>query len=618
MHKYLTSVILFVLLSVQLNAQKDRWQQHAEYTMEIDFNVKDHTFEGNQKIKYTNNSPDELNKLFYHLYFNAFQPGSMMDTRSLTIEDPDRRVGDRISKLSPNEIGYQKVKSLRLNGKKLKNIKTVGTILEVELPNSIKPGETVELDMVFEAQVPIQIRRSGRDNAEGISYSMTQWYPKLCEYDYQGWHSNPYIGREFHGIWGNFDVSITIDSDYVIGGTGYLQNPEQIGYGYADEPANRPEKLTWRFLAPNVHDFAWGADPDYTHTSFERKDGIVMHFFYQEGEETKENWEMLPEIMDKAFDYINNRFGQYPYKQYSFIQGGDGGMEYPMATLITGKRTLGSLVGVSVHELMHSWYQMMLGTNESLYAWMDEGFTTFGTNETMNYLSGLGYIPGGKEVDNPFVRTYRGYSYLIQSGKEEPLSTHADHFQTNFAYGNAAYTKGCVFLRQMEYIVGEEVFAKALKRYFEEWKYRHPNPNDFIRVFEKESGLELDWYREYMVNTTHYIDYGLESMAQSQTSRKGTDIIINRNGVMPMPLDIRITNKKGKTINYTIPMVIMRGDKIADKKLKDWRVATAWPWTDSSYTLTIPIDPDKISKVEIDPSGGLADQDVENNVLENE
>ena len=121
-----------------------------------------------------------------------------------------------------------------------------------------------------------------------------------------------------------------------------------------------------------------------------------------------------------------------------------------------------------------------------------------------------------------------------------------------------------------------------------------------------------------MVNTTHYIDYGLESMAQSQTSRKGTDIIINRNGVMPMPLDIRITNKKGKTINYTIPMIIMRGDKIADKKLKDWRVAAAWPWTDSSYTLTIPIDPDKISKIEIDPSGGLADQDAENNVLENE
>jgi len=614
MHKSLILACLFLILTFHLDAQNSRWQQHVEYKMDIDFNVDNHTYKGKQTINYTNNSPDNLTKLFYHLYFNAFQPGSMMDVRSITIEDPDRRVGSRISSLNEDEIGYQKVKSLKLNGKKVK-FKTSGTILEVQLPTPILSGETVELEMIFNAQVPIQIRRSGRDNAEGISYSMTQWYPKLCEYDYQGWHSNPYIGREFHGVWGDFDVSITIDSDFVIGGTGYLQNPESIGYGYADDPTSRPKKHTWRFLAPNVHDFAWGADPDYTHKSYVRKDGMTMHFFYQEGEETKENWEMLPKIMDKAFDYINERFGQYPYEQYSFIQGGDGGMEYPMATLITGKRTLGSLVGVSVHELMHSWYQMMLGTNESLYSWMDEGFTTFGTNETMNYLSGLGYIPGRKEVKNPFSRTYQGYSYLIQSGKEEPLSTHADHFQTNYAYGNASYTKGCIFLKQMEYIVGKEVFARAIKRYFEEWKFKHPNPNDFIRVFEKESGLELDWYREYMVNSTHFIDYGLESFGQSKTSRKGTDIVINRIGLMPMPLDVAVTNNKGDIITYSIPLVIMRGNKITNKKDKEWKAADAWPWTNRSYTLTIPIDPDKISTIQIDPSGGLADQDEENNTL---
>jgi hypothetical protein len=616
MYKTLILVCLFLSVNSVIDAQDNRWQQHVKYTMNIDFDVEKHQYEGEQKIAYTNNSPDHLNKVFYHLYFNAFQPGSMMDVRSRTIEDPDPRVGDRIAGLTPDKIGYQKVKSLRINGKKIKDLKTVGTILEVRLPKPIKPGETVELEMVFEAQVPEQIRRSGRNNAEGISYSMTQWYPKLCEYDYQGWHSNPYIGREFHGIWGDFDVTINIDSDYIIGGTGYLQNPESIGYGYADDPADRPEKHSWRFLAPNVHDFAWGADPDYTHTSYTREDGITMHFFYQEGEETTENWEMLPEIMNNAFDYINERFGQYPYKQYSFIQGGDGGMEYPMATLITGKRTLGSLVGVSVHELMHSWYQMMLGTNESLYPWMDEGFTTFGTNETMNYLSGMGFIPGRKKLENPFKRTYSGYSYLIQSGKEEPLSTHADHFQTNFAYGNAAYTKGCVFLRQLEYIVGEDVFAKALKRYYEEWKFKHPNPNDFIRVFEKESGLELDWYREYMVNTTHFIDYSLESFQASKLYRKNsTDITIKRVGLMPMPLDIRITSKKGKIINYTIPMVIMRGNKLTDKKNKNWKAAEAWPWTNDTYILTIPVNAEKIEKIEIDPSKGLADQDDKNNIL---
>ena len=601
--------------SFSMEGQSDRWQQEAKYTMNIDFDVETHQYDGKQTIMYTNNSPDDLDKLFYHLYFNAFQPGSMMDVRSRTIKDPDRRVGDRISKLSPEEIGFQKVKSLKVNGKKV-SFKMVETILEVELDRPIKAGETARLDMVFKAQVPKQIRRSGRDNAEGISYSMTQWYPKLCEYDYQGWHSNPYIGREFHGVWGDFDVTINIDSDYVIGGTGYLQNPETIGYGYADDPQNRPDVQSWRFVAPNVHDFAWGADPDYTHTSFTRKDGIVMHFFYQEGEKTTENWEMLPEVMDKAFDYINERFGQYPYKQYSFIQGGDGGMEYPMATLITGERLFSSLVGVSVHELMHSWYQMMLGTNESLYAWMDEGFTTFGTNEVMNHLAGFGYIQGRQKVANPFKRSFQGYGMLVQSGIEEPMSTHADHFQTNYAYGNAAYSKGCVFLRQLEYIVGEEIFQQALWDYFDQWKFKHPNPNDCIRVFEKASGLELDWYKEYMVNSTHFIDYELKSCKKSKEMKKGVDIILQKNGVMPMPVDVRITEKSGKITTYTIPLVMMRGSKLDKIDRKNWKEAEAWPWTNESYKLSIPIKKDKIAKIEIDPSEGMADLESDNNIIE--
>lgn len=610
MNKALSLLLCFFGFLLTLTAQ-DRWQQHADYNMVIDFDVETHQYSGKQTISYTNNSPDELTKLFYHLYFNAFQPGSMMDVRSRTIADPDRRVGDRISKLSPAEIGYQRVKSLKVDGKKV-GFKKVETILEVSLKNPIQPGQTVQLDLEFEAQVPAQIRRSGRDNAEGISYSMTQWYPKLCEYDYQGWHSNPYIGREFHGVWGDFDVTINIDSKYILGGTGYLQNPEQIGYGYSAEPASRPEKLSWHFKAPNVHDFAWGADPDYTHTSFKRKDGMTMHFFYQAGEKTSENWEMLPEVMDKAFEYINNRFGQYPYKQYSFIQGGDGGMEYPMATLITGERVFSSLVGVSVHELMHSWFQMMLATNESLYAWMDEGFTSFGSAEVMNYLAGLGYIQGREAVENPFAGTYKGYSYLIESGLEEPLSTHADHFKTNFAYGNAAYTKGSVFLRQLQYIIGDEVFARAIKRYFDEWKFKHPNPNDLIRVFEKESGLELDWYKEYMVNTTHSIDYAIDTVKTSTKQRTGTDIVLKNVGSMPMPVDVTITNNRGKQLTYSIPLVIMRGNKVDSKTMKNFIAAEAWPWTSESYTLTVNMPLEKISKIEIDPSGGLADQNAEN------
>src|SRR5690606_2926227 len=190
------------------------WQQHADYTMTIDMNVNNYQYNGEQKLVYTNNSPDVLNKVYYHLYFNAFQPGSEMDVRSRTIADPDSRVGDRISKLQPNEIGYINVTSLKQNGSSVKH-KTTGTILEVMLNSPIQPGEKVTFDMVFDAQVPIQIRRSGRNSSEGVALSMTQWYPKLAEYDFEGWHANPYIGREFHGVWGNFDVTLKIDKNYV-------------------------------------------------------------------------------------------------------------------------------------------------------------------------------------------------------------------------------------------------------------------------------------------------------------------------------------------------------------------------------------------------------------------
>lgn len=617
--------LLFLLaIPSLLTAQTDRWQQAANYEMDIDFDVKTHRFEGEQRITYTNNSPDTLYKVFYHLYFNAFQPNSMMDMRSRTIVDPDGRVGDRISKLLPDSMGYQKIKSLKQNGKNVR-YEVVETILEVTLAEPIMPGSRTVFEMEFEAQVPEQIRRSGRNNAEGIAYSMSQWYPKLCEYDYQGWHANPYIGREFYGIWGDFDVKIEIDKDYIIGATGYLQNPDEIGYGYEAEGTKvkqKGKKLTWHFKAPKVHDFVWAADRDYTHTSLKRKDGMVMHFFYQKNEKTEAVWAALPAIMDRAFEFINKTFGQYPYQQYSFIQGGDGGMEYPMATLITGERGLSSLVGVSVHELMHSWYQMVLGTNESLYPWMDEGFTDYATNEVMNVLATEGLITGMRPQANPQARTYGGYMALVngrivlEEGKpaisEEALSTHADHYQTNTAYGIASYGKGSIFLSQLKYIIGKEAFDKGMLRYFHDWKFKHPNVNDFIRVMEKQSGLELDWYKEYWVNTTHTIDYTVEAVEEAKS---GTTIKLKRIGLMPMPIDVLVTYANGSTELFNIPQTIMRGSKPNENLASKYTVLPGWHWTHPDYAFDLPVKRADITKVEIDPSGRMADTNSKNNAF---
>jgi hypothetical protein len=608
---FMISFLLIAFTTVTTFGQPDRWQQRAEYKMTIDFDVNSHQFTGTQQLRYFNNSPDTLHRVFYHLYFNAFQPGSMMDVRSNQLSDADPRVGGRITKLKPDEIGFHRVVRLTQNGAPLE-YEMAGTILEVNLVQPILPGTSAFFEMQFESQVPIQIRRSGRDNSEGISYSMSQWYPKMCEYDYQGWHANPYVGREFYGIWGDFDVTIKIDPDYILGATGYLQAPETIGYYY--EPAgtevtkSRDEKLSWRFIAPNVHDFVWAADPDYKHTVFTRENGMQMHFLYQENEDTRENWSRLPNIMDRVFDYLNEHYGEYPYEQYSFIQAGDGGMEYPMATLITGERGLGSLVGVSVHELVHSWYQGVLGTNEALYAWMDEGFTSYVSGEVMNWLREENLIPG-KPTDNPYAQTLVGYSNLVRSGVEEPLTVHADHFMTNYGYGMAAYTKGSVFLNQLKYIVGEEDFQRGMLRYYDEWKFKHPNTNDFIRIMEKTSGLELDWFKEYFVHTTHTIDYGVASATPADGG--GTLVTLEKIGYMPMPVDLAVEMKDGTMFYYTIPLRIMRGAKAADGDIS-YTVLPDWPWTNPGYEVVLPHKPSKVARITINPLQRMADLESNN------
>ncbi len=599
------------LLATQLHAQTNGWQQRTMYEMEVDMNVNTNRYTGTQVLTYTNNSPDTLTHLFYHLYYNAFQPNSMMDVRSRTISDPDGRVRDRISKLSEEEIGFLRVKSLKMGGKTIA-FEENETILEVPLATPILPKATVKLDMEFEGQIPLQVRRSGRDSEEGVRYSMSQWFPKLCEYDYEGWHSNPYIGREFHGVWGDFDVKITIDSAYTVGGTGYLQNAQQIGHGY-EKPGskvNRPkgDKLTWHFKAPNVHDFMWAADPEYVHyTTQVPNGGPTLHFLYKDDPTIADNWQQLGSYTARAFTYMNTHFGRYPYEQFSTIQGGDGGMEYAMSTLITGRRSLRSLVGVTVHELVHSWFQGALATNEALYAWMDEGFTSYATALVMNEL-----FPSNDPNNNIFAGSYSSYYNLVKSGLEEPMTSHADHYATNRAYSIAAYSKGAIALHQLGYVIGNDVLMRGMRRYFYTWRFKHPTVADFKRVMEKESGLELDWYFEHWVNTTNTIDYGVGELLPQGDE---TLVTLHRHGNMMMPVELFVLYKDGSLEMFYIPLAIMRGEKKPENDVKR-TVMEDWPWVNPTYTFAVPAKMDDIAAFVIDPSQRMADVEQGNNAKE--
>lgn len=561
------------------------WQQHVDYKMEIDMDVETYQYQGKQTLVYTNNSPDVLNRVYYHLYFNAFQPNSEMDIRSRTIADPDGRVGDRISKLQPNEIGYIKVNSLKQNGTKLKH-ETVGTVLEVQLAKPIQPGESVTFNMDFDGQVPVQIRRSGRNNKEGVALSMTQWYPKLAEYDFEGWHADPYIGREFHSVWGDFDVKLTIDKDYVVGSTGYQQDDVKI----------KGNKKTIHIIAPQVHDFMWAADPDYIHDTMQVPDGPMLHFYYKNtlDAEKQADWKKLQPKTVELMQYFSEHVGKYPYKQYSVIQGGDGGMEYAMGTLITGNRSLGSLIGVTAHELAHTWFQFLLATNEAKHEWMDEGFTSYISDYAMNEI-----MDEGKE--NPTSGAYRSYLFLAKSGKEQPLTTHADRYTYNQAYGIAAYSKGEVFLSQLGYIIGEENLKTTLKKYFADFSFKHPKPLDIVRTAEKVTDFELDWYLIDFAQTTNTIDYAVDSIANKTVSLK-------RIGMMPMPIDLTVTYEDGSTEDFYIPLQMMRGEKPTEAT-----IISDWAWANPNYTFEVT---KVVKSVEIDPKQWVADIDRDNNKME--
>lgn len=584
--------------------QPGYWQQSADYTMSVDIDVKTFRYSGNQELVYTNKSPDTLKRVFYHLYFNAFQPGSEMDVRSRTISDPDRRVGSRIEKLTPEEIGFLHATSLEQDGEKLL-FDEQETILVVPLAKPLAPGDSTTLSMTFEGQVPKQIRRSGRNNKEGVALSMTQWYPKLAEYDHEGWHANPYIGREFHGVWGNFDVKLTLDKDYVVGGTGYLQNPETVGHGYAEKTKKtKGKKLTWHFVAPNVHDFAWAADPDYIHDIRKTNSGVTLHFFYKNNPKIAENWKKLQPDTEKLLSFFNSTVGRYPYKQYSILQGGDGGMEYAMCTLITGERSYESLYGVTSHELAHSWFQHVLAFNESKYAWMDEGFTSFIDAVGEQTLKGV----------NAFKSSYNRYRALVQSGLEEPLTTHADRFTTNRAYGTGSYSKGSVFLSQLAYVIGIDALFTSLQQFYQYFAFTHPTANDFKRIAEKVSGIQLEWYLNDWTRTTKTIDYAIKEV---RAKGQQTEVVLERIGEMGMPIDLGVLYKSGKQAVHNIPLQMMFGQKKPLAEVESWIVEKDWAWARPTYTLLLDTPIDEIDQILIDPSELMADINLKNNVFEN-
>ena len=544
-------ILLLMVIGI-LSAQKGAYyQQFAKYKMDIDVDATNFTYQGKQSIIYTNNSPDELSVVYFHLYWNAFKSGSMMDDRirEQGINGDKRLQVNGVSELSqiPAELeGKQNIHWIKQDGRPL-NFEVQETIMKVHLATPIKPNTSTTFTMEWDANIPMEIRRSGRNSSEGIDMTMTQWYPKIAEYDYNGWATFDYLGKEFHAPFADFDVNIKIDKDYIIGAGGVLKNENAVK-GYSENPELTPDrngKVTWKWSAKNILDFAWAADRDYFVDEFSILDGPKVYFVYQKSDKTQ-YWSQAKPYIKRFYQLMNAKFGQYMYPTYSFVQGGDGGMEYGMATMILGESdSLLNLVRLMAHEGAHSWFQQMLATNESTQPWLDEGFTSYAESWVTHQL-----FPSQKALPNPFLETIDRYARFTKTGMEEPAIWYSDYHHSGAGYSVAAYVKGELFLVELGYIIGEQALSDVLKIYFEEWKMHHPSDRDFMHIAQKVSKMDLKWFYHYWINTTETIDYSIKNVEYTEN---GTKITLENKGDIPMPIDFSIFTKDKKIVNYHIP-----------------------------------------------------------------
>jgi aminopeptidase N len=278
-----------------------------------------------------------------------------------------------------------------------------------------------------------------------------------------------------------------------------------------------------------------------------------------------------------------------------------------MCTLVLGEGKLNGFVGLIAHEMGHSWFQHVLASNESKHGWMDEGFTSFIEDLAVNELV-------AKKVENPFVGAYKSYIDLANSGKEQPLSTHSDRYDLNRSYSVASYSKGELFLSQLIYLIGKENLMKTLKRYYKEFQFKHPTPNDIKRTAERISGANLDWYLTDWTQTTNTIDYSIKKVAEKDNT---TTISLERVGRMPMPIDVLVEYKDGTKESYYIPLRMMNFQKSNPKLEIKWTILNDWAWAMPNYEFSIQKPLSSIKKISIDSSDLMADVKRENNVFVN-
>jgi hypothetical protein len=592
------------------------WQQRADYTIRASLDTDTHTLTGRETVRYTNHSPDTLRYVWLQLDQNIYRD----DARGVALNPPGARFagagfvgGYVIAKVeavrrSPRPPVKTTTTALRLA--------VNGTMGRIDLDRPLAPGGVFEFDIAYSFQVPEHgSDRMGREQFPGGSlYEVAQWYPRMAVYDdVRGWNTEQYLGQgEFYLEYGDFDVEITVPRSFVVVATGTLLNPAEVltpvqrarlaqalksdttipivARSEVGQPSTRPAgpdaTLTWHFNARNVRDVAWAAAPNFIWDA-SGWDGTLIQSVYPP--EANSDWRNSTTYARHTIQHYSERWLHYPYPTAINVAGPVGGMEYPMI-VFCGDRAGGfDLYSVTTHELGHQWFPMIVGSNERLYAWMDEGFNTF-----INIYSVRSFYH-----DSLWDR-HRGdpqaWAKFAASGRDQPPMLAADRVDSRLL-GQVEYTKPATGLYLLRHYILDDTtrFDAAFREYIRRWAYRHPAPADFFRSMEDGLGEDLSWFWQGWFYTTDVLDLAVDSVATLHDNGGATyaGIILSSRGELPMPVDLKLTYANDSTARIRLPVEI---------------------WFQGSRYVYIRPAPAELVKVEIDPDFDLPDVRRDNNV----
>ena len=595
------------------------WQNSADYTIDVNLNESTKEISGSETITYTNNSPDALEFLWMQLDQNLFK----LDSRGKAIVPlTGSRNGDKGQDFDGG-YGINNIKLIYKKGRRSRVVNTtysiVDTRMKINLPKALEAnGGTVGIKIDFSFTSPDygSVRMGVLETENGRIFTLAQWYPRMSVYDdVSGWNTLPYLGAgEFYLEYGTFDVNITAPSSHLVVCSGALLNPSEV---YTAEQQNRLKQaetsdetvmirseaevtqassrptntstLTWKFRIENARDVAWASSAAFILDAARinlpsGKKSLAMSAYPVESV-GQDGWSRSTEYTKASIEHYSEKWLEYPYPAAINVAGNEGGMEYPGIVFCNYNSKTARLWGVTDHEFGHIWFPMIVGSNERLHAWMDEGFNTF-----INSLSTAAFNDGEYKERKSNMHRMSG---MFVNERLEPIYTSPDNLKER-NLGILAYYKpsmGLILLR--EQILGPERFDEAFTAYIDRWAYKHPTPDDFFRTMENVAGEDLRWFwRGWFINSWKLDQAISEVKYVKNDPSQGAIITIENLEKMPMPVVIELKTKSGKVTRKTLPVEI-------------WKRNTTW---------TFKVDTtEELTKVVIDPDFALPDVDSSNN-----